>query len=149
MTQFSFLQEMTIGLDAAPLIYFVERHPTYSAAVTPFFEGLASGHYQAITSVVSLLEVLVHPIRDGDIELARRYRSILLNNSEINTYPVTPEISEQAAQIRAIYPRVQPADALHLATSVVAGAQYFLTNDKALPNLPTLQMLVVDDLGQA
>ena len=149
MTQLDFLRGATVGLDTAPLIYFVERNPTYFEAVTPFFEALSAGNIQVITSVISLLEVLVHPIRDEDTVLVQRYRSILLNNSEIRTYSVTPEISEEAARIRAYNPGVQPPDAIHLATAVVAGARYFLTNDTALPELPNLQILAVDDLVQA
>lgn len=113
MTQFSFLRGLTIGLDAALLIYFVERNPTYVNSVTPFFEALASGQIRVITSVINLLEVLVHPFRHHDTVLVKRYRSILLNNSEISTHLVTPDISEQAAQIRAHYPRIQPADSIH------------------------------------
>ena len=64
-------------------------------------------------------------------------------------YSITPQIAEEAAQIRATYRRIRTPDALQIATAVVAGAHYFVTNDKALPDLPGLQMLVVDDLARA
>lgn len=34
------LQGQLIALDTAPLIYFIEEHPTYCPVVEPFFEQL-------------------------------------------------------------------------------------------------------------
>jgi hypothetical protein len=47
-----------VGLDTAPLIYFIEEHPTYLSTVDPFFEALAASQVQAVTSTVTLVEVL-------------------------------------------------------------------------------------------
>lgn len=32
-----------VGLDTAPLIYFVEEHPAYLTFVDPFFEAMGRG----------------------------------------------------------------------------------------------------------
>ena len=139
----------TTFFDTAPVIYFVEENAHYLDTVSPFFAAAVSGSLHAITSVVTLSESLVMPLRTGAVSLAETYRELLAPSAGIAVYPVTQQIAEEAAQIRATHPRIRTPDALQMATAVVAGAQYFLTNDKALPNLPTLQMLVVDDLAQA
>ncbi len=54
------LKGKTVGLDTTPLIYFIEENPTYLKTVRPFFEALSHGEFSAVTSVVTLLEVLVH-----------------------------------------------------------------------------------------
>ena len=136
-----------VCVDTAPLIYFVEENPRYIDAVAPFFNAVESGRIRAITSVVTLSEVLVVPLRSGNTVLADRYRSILLPGAGIATYPVTQAIAEEAARIRAAYRRVRTPDAIQLATAIVGGARLFLTNDTSLPDLPNLQMLVVDELA--
>ena len=65
------LQGQVVGLDTAPLIYFMEENPTYLATVRPFFAAKDREEFTVITSMVTLLEVLVHPIRRGDADLAQ------------------------------------------------------------------------------
>lgn len=56
---------------------------------------------RVVTSTVTLLEVLVHPIRHGDEALAHQYNDILLSSSNIATIPVTPTTAQTAAELRA------------------------------------------------
>ena len=62
------------AFDSAPLIYYIEQHPEYAPITEDLFNTVDRGESQAITSVITLLEVLVRPIRSGLIELAREYR---------------------------------------------------------------------------
>jgi hypothetical protein len=50
-----------IGLDTMSVIYFVEENPQYLALVLPIFQGISSGRIAAVTSTITLLEVLVQP----------------------------------------------------------------------------------------
>jgi predicted nucleic acid-binding protein len=97
----------------------------------PFFSRLADGQFTAVTSTITLIETLVHPIRHNRVELAQRYQDILLNATHLTTYSVSPEISQIAAEIRAEH-GIHTPDAIQLATAVHANASYFLTNDRAL-----------------
>jgi predicted nucleic acid-binding protein len=137
-----------VGIDTAPLIYFIEQHPVYLPVVRPFFVALDQGAFSAVTSVVTLLEVLVHPIRHGDAALAQRYRNILLQARGLVTSAITPEIAERAASLRAVH-NVRTPDALQLATALEAGATVYLTNDDGLPAVPGLQLFVLDQLQTA
>jgi hypothetical protein len=69
------LEGKVVGLDTAPLIYLIEEHPVYLPLVRPFFEAADRGRLSFVTSVVTLLEVLVQPLRQGKEELARKYRT--------------------------------------------------------------------------
>ena len=135
-----------VALDTAPLIYFIEKHATYHPLLRPFFVGLADERYMAVTSTITLVETLVHPMRLKQPKLAERYRKILLNSPHITTYDLSPEIAQIAAQIRADY-GIHTPDAIQLATAVYANATFFLTNDHALRKYPHLKVLVVDDLS--
>ena len=101
------LRGTVVGLDTAPLIYLIEENSTYLPFVRPFFEAVDRGEFRVTTSVLTLTEVLVHPMRHGDQELADQYRPILLHASEVTTVPVSEMIAEEAAQLRA-----RPSDSL-------------------------------------
>ena len=136
-----------VGLDTAPLIYYLEEHPTYLPLVDPFFDALARGDLYAVTSTVTLIEVLTQPLRHGDAALAAQYRSLLLNNRGIGMRAVSVAIAEEAARLRAAYTLRTP-DAVQLATALDAGASAFLTNDARLAAIPDLRVLVLDQVGR-
>ena len=133
-----------VALDTAPLIYFIEEHPTYLPIVNPFFEKLDQGEITVVTSVITLSEVLVKPLRDDETKLAQQYRDILLNINGLTTVEVSIAIAEKAAQLRSQYSLRTP-DAIQIATALQSNATALLTNDIRFPVLPALQMLILDD----
>ncbi|MBN1659780.1 MAG: PIN domain-containing protein [Anaerolineae bacterium] len=139
------LQGSVVGLDTTPLIYFIEENPRYIDLVLPFFEALDRGEFTVVTSVITLLEVLVHPLRLGDERLADQYRGILLGAGGLRTVTLTAELAEEASRIRADHGLRTP-DAIQLATVCHEGAAFFLTNDTRLPSVPGLTILVLDRL---
>ena len=138
------LQGKTVGLDTAPLIYFIEENPTYFEATKLFFEAMDRGNFTIVTSTVTLLEVLVHPLRSNNSPLATEYRDILLN-SKLMTLKVSSAIAERAARLRASH-NVRTPDAIQLSAALHAGATHFFTNDVRLPEIPSIQILSLDSL---
>jgi len=139
------LQGQLIALDTAPLIYFIEEHPTYLPILDSFFEKLDKGSIRVVTSVITLSEVLAKPLRDGETELAQQYRDILLNAEGLITVEVSVAIAEKAAQLRSQYSLRTP-DAIQIATALQSGATALITNDIRWPVLSNLQILVLDKL---
>jgi predicted nucleic acid-binding protein len=138
------LQGKTVGLDTAPPIYFIEENPAYIEMVGLFFEAMDRGDFLVVTSTVTLLEVLVHPLRNNNIELATEYRDILLN-SRLMTLEVSNAIAEQAAGLRAAH-NIRTPDAIQISAALNAGATHFFTNDIKLPEIPSIQILSIDAL---
>jgi predicted nucleic acid-binding protein len=138
------LQGKTVGLDTAPLIYFIEENPTYLEAAKLFFEAMDRGDFTVVTSTVTLLEVLVHPLRSNNVALATEYRDILLN-SKLMMLEVSSAIAEQAAQLRAAHD-IRTPDAIQLSAALHAGATHFLTNDVRLPEIASIQILSLNAL---
>lgn len=99
----------------------------------------------AVTSTLTLTEVLVHPLRSGNVELACQYRDILLDQENLITVPISVEIAEVAAQLRARQ-NLRTPDAIQIATAMGEGAMFFLTNDARLAAVPDLKVLVLDAL---
>lgn len=139
------LQGQVVGLDSAPLIYFIEENLAYLEMTDAFFEAMVRGEFRVVTSVITLLEVLVYPLRQGNSILAQQYRDILSDEEGLTTIEVSPAIAEIAAQLRATY-NLRTPDAIQMATAIRQGASFFLTNDSRLPSLPGLEVLVLEEL---
>jgi predicted nucleic acid-binding protein len=139
------LRGAIVGLDTAPLIYFIEQNPTYIEIMRLFFRTLNQGEFTVVTSVITIPEVLVYPLRQGNTTLAQQYREILFNSQGLITIDIVADIAEIAAQLRADY-NLRTPDAIQMATAIAQGASFFLTNDGRLPSLPSLSVLVLDRL---
>jgi predicted nucleic acid-binding protein len=134
-----------IGLDTAPIIYFVEANPQYDAIVTEVFQKINDLEIVGLTSVISVTEVLVHPIRQQNLLLKQKYVDILLNNFSFFTKPITASIAEKAAELRAKY-NLRTPDALQIATALENGCDAFLCNDNGLKKVSELKILILDEI---
>jgi predicted nucleic acid-binding protein len=134
-----------VGLDTAPLIYFIEKHSIYLPLVSPFFLAVERGEIQAVTSTLTLTEVLVHPYKHGNLSLGRQFSRILLHSSNLKTLPVSAEIAANAARLRVVYGLKIP-DAIQLATAQLNSATAFLSNDAELAAVPGLEVVLLDRL---
>jgi predicted nucleic acid-binding protein len=134
-----------IGLDTAPLIYFVEKHPKYLPLVYPFFQAVERGDLQVVTSTLTLTEVLVHPYKRGDMAAVKQYSQMLLNTRNIETLPVSPEIATEAARLRAAFGLKTP-DSIQLATAKIGSATSFFSNDNRIAAVPGLELVLLEGL---
>ena len=141
------LRGQIVGLDTTPFIYFIEKYPLYVDMMRSFFKAVEKDECAVVTSTITLLETLVLPLRRGDKYMAGRYRSILLKTKGLKMVPMSKEIAEEAAILRAAY-NVHTADSIQMATAIHAGASFFLTNDLALPSLPKLKVMTLEALKQ-
>ncbi len=134
-----------LGIDTQIVIYFVEVHPKYEKLVTEVFQCIAENTFTGVTSVITLIEVLIHPIRQGNIRLQQEYRDLLLHSSNFQMITIDTAIAERAAEIRTRY-NLRIPDALQVATALAAGCEAFLTNDAKLKPVKELHVLLLDDL---
>jgi predicted nucleic acid-binding protein len=139
------LKGRIVGLDTAPLIYFIERHPKYLPLVRSFFEAMQKSEVRVVTSTLTLTEVLIHHYRLGDRALAGEYSDILLNAPNLTMLSVSPEIADHAARLHAAHGMKTP-DSIQLATALAVNATAFLTNDTAIGTIHGLEILVLDRL---
>ncbi len=132
-------------LDTAPVIYFVEQHPTFAAQVEGVFARLERGEWTAVVSPVTLAECLVLPYRQGNQRLAKLFFDLLTGGPGIEFFPLDETIAEKAAALRARY-GVTLADALQLACALTAGCEFFLTNDVRLQGVSEMAVRLVTEL---
>ncbi|MDZ7359330.1 MAG: PIN domain-containing protein [candidate division KSB1 bacterium] len=134
-----------LGLDTAPVIYFVENHPKYDALVTEIFQRIDNDALVGITSIVTFTEVLVQPIRKSDTKLQQEYSELLLHSANFETMPIDADTAKRAATLRALY-NLRTPDALQIATALEFNCQAFLTNDIQLKRVLELRVLVLNEL---
>ena len=134
-----------IFLDTAPFIYFFEQHPDYFPALETFFAQLYKTDAQAITSIITYIELTTHPARQGKNQLVRKYRDYLSNSENISLFSLDMDIADHVVELRAKY-HFETPDAIQLGTAVACGADYIITNDKAWQRLEGIKVVLVGDL---
>lgn len=130
-----------VAIDTAPFIDFIEEHPAFLGELDSLFGRIDAGLLRAVTSGITLLEVLVVPLRVGNQPLAERYRELLTRSRGLELVPVDEGVLLAAAQLRASHPKLRTPDALQLATALVTGCTAFVTNDRVLPSVPGLRIV--------
>lgn len=70
-----------IGLDTNVFMYFLEDYPRYGARCASLFERIERGYNQAVTSTVTLLELLAQSYREQKEELARKIFALISHNA--------------------------------------------------------------------
>lgn len=131
-----------VCIDTAPFIYYIEKNDRYWNIIQPMFKAVDRGDVIAITSTITLLEVLVHPIKSGDSILAGRYKDILLHSEGLTTHDIHYEISAKAAELRARY-EIKTPDAIQIAVGILYGADMMITNDISLKKLSNDNLTIV------
>jgi len=104
-------------IETAPLIYFVEANPDYVDRMDAVFAAVIKQSIDVTTSVITLTEVLSHPMKQGDTKLVQEYQNILLHSKEVSVAQVTASMAETAADLRSRY-NLRTPDALHVATAI-------------------------------
>jgi len=132
-----------IGLDTNVLIYYIEEHPIYLKKIEPLIEKIADGKATGITSYVTLLELLVKPIREGRSYLVNQYKTILTGQLEM--VPMDEAVSIKAAELRAKY-GIKTPDAIQLASVIHKKGDVFITNDRGLKDVKEIKVLILEDI---
>lgn len=133
-----------VALDSSIFIYFIEEHPLYLPVIEPLFEAIDAGEIEAVTSSLTLLEVLVIPFRFSNAALIVRYETLLTKSQGLRLVDLDRDFLRSVAQVRASI-RAKTPDAMQLAAAMEAGCPVFLTNDDRIPNVPGLRVLLLDD----
>ena len=133
-----------VALDTIAFIYFIEEHPRFLRIVKPLFSAIARGRLQAVTSALTLLEVLVIPYRFNHAALADRYEHLLTRSKGLDLVALDIPLLRLAAQLRA-GARIKTPDSLQVAAAMIRGCPALVTNDRDLPELPGPRVLQISD----
>ncbi len=134
-----------VYVETPTLIYSVERHPLYGPLLDPFWQAALAGQIRPVSSELIITEVLVVPLRRGDVGLQAAYEAALFQ-ADLHLLPITKDVLREAARLRAAIPGLRTPDALHAATALLAGCALFLSNDAGFRRVPGLPLALLDDV---
>jgi predicted nucleic acid-binding protein len=131
-----------VYLDTDVVIYSVEKIEPYWSLLQPMWQAAGDSNFLLVGSELLLLETLVKPIQAGDNELEQIFRQLLLTSAEVQLYPISLPVLEQAIRLRASLNLKSP-DAIHAATALSLGCTLFLTNDKVFNRITNLPVTIL------
>ncbi|HZL66356.1 MAG TPA: PIN domain-containing protein [Candidatus Limnocylindrales bacterium] len=134
-----------IALDTSIFIYQLEASPRYLALTDHIFSWLERPRSTAVTSTITMTELLVQPYRDSDEQRVDEFYGLLSTYPNLDWLAPNLEIADLAALIRAIH-RLRTPDALQAATAVQAEATGLITNDPVFERVKDFETLILERL---
>ena len=132
---------IAIYVDANVLISGYESTTERADQALRVFDAVAEGEFKAVTSELTLAEVLSKPFSLGQTDLSDLYEKLLSGRNYIGVVPVTRSILIDAAKLRAGHSNVRLPDAIHLATATDSGCTAVLSDDRRLPTVANMRLV--------
>lgn len=135
-----------VYLDTNIVIYAVEGFADYADQIQALLKAMDAGEIVALTSELTLAETLVKPLKDQQPVIQQAYRAFLTLTAKFAIIPISRDILEAAAQLRATT-KLKLPDAIHLATALREQCDFLLTNDDAFKSLNLAQVKMLSDIS--
>jgi len=135
-----------IAIDTNCFIYYLGGGPMSTELKEDVFLPLEQGRFRAVTSVLTVAEILVRPKSLGLWDVCEEYTLLLSSYPNLEIVPFTLKTALRCAEVRAKH-KIRTPDALQIATALEKKATAFLTNDNGLPpQVDGLQLVFLRDL---
>lgn len=138
-------QHSRIALDTSVFIYQLEADTRYVGLTDEVFRWLERPQSKAVTSTLTMTELLVQPYRQGDEQRVDEFYGLLSTYPNLDWIAPDLQIADIAARFRAEY-RLRTPDAIEAATAVHARVGGLITNDEIFERIPDFETLVLKDL---
>jgi len=134
-----------IALDTSIFIYQLEANPKYLPWTESIFSWLEQPESKAITSTITMTELLVLPYREDDERRVNEFYGLLSTYPNLEWVAPSLEIADLAARIRAHH-RLRTPDALQAGTAIHSQVTGLITNDGIFERVEGFQTLVLDSI---
>lgn len=132
-----------IALDTSIFIYQLEADPRYVALTDSIFEWIERANHEAVTSTITMTELLVPAYRDKDEHRVDEFYGLLSTYPNLRWISPDLETADLAAQLRAAY-RLRTPDSLQAATALRTQATGFVTNDPVFARIGEFKTAILD-----
>jgi len=102
------------------------------------------GGVKAVTSTLTLMEVLVRPKQLNQQKVVDDYGFLLRTFPNLTLTSIDDSCAERAADLRTAY-GIRPPDALQIGTAIVSSAGCFVTNDEKLKKVKEIEVILLKD----
>ena len=130
--------------DTRPVIYLVEENPRYFDTVSFFLAEAIQNEIVLTTSVLTVAEASIKPKKFNRTDLETKFEKVL--NSVFEVQPVTWDVAEISATLRAKYASLRAMDSLQVACALATGCDSFITNDRRLKIIKEIRIQQITDL---
>lgn len=132
---------VTIGLDTNIFIYYFHKDKDFGENAREVFQLLASDKKKAITSIITLTELLALKMSDKDVTILQ---NTFFQIPNLSMFDIDQKIALEAAKIRREYGYRLP-DAIQLATATHTKADLFITNDIRLKKYKETKVILLEE----
>lgn len=144
MGQVAWQSGQRIYRDANLFIYAVEQVDPFAPRVGALFQAADQGEIVLVTSLLTLAETLVMPYRRADDVLVATYRELFTwPPPGLYVAPLSVQVLEHAARLRATVSSLRLPDAIHLATASSEGCDLVVTNDRRLKTIKGINIIIL------
>ncbi len=88
-----------IALDTMIFVYEFQEDPRYVRVTEKIFNSIRRGEKKAMTSAITLAELLVLPYKQGNTALAGELRDQIISHPNLKIIPVDVDVAERAAKL--------------------------------------------------
>jgi predicted nucleic acid-binding protein len=134
-----------IALDTSIFIYQLEENPSYAEMTGEISTWLERATSSAVTSSLTMAELLVQPYRAANEPLVNKYYGLLSLFPNLEWVAPDLTIADTAARIRGHHGLRTP-DAVQAATAMCRGATAILTNDAVFARVAGIEVGILDRL---
>lgn len=131
-----------VGLDSNIFSYQFHQDPEFGSLTKSIFDDLSADKLQAITSILTLIEILSVKTSLAKI---KQLKELFLRTPNLTILDAGQDIAQEAAKIRRKYGFRTP-DAIQLATAKLSRAKAYITNDERLKNYKGLKIILLSEM---
>ena len=132
-----------VFFDTAPFIYYLENDGDFKIKAKKVIADCEEADF--VTSTVTVAEYLTGVFKNGDEKRTAEFQG-LISEYDFEVIPISWDIAEEAAQIRAKYQGFKMMDSLQLASAKISGCDAFVSNDLQLKQYSDVNVLIVDEV---
>jgi predicted nucleic acid-binding protein len=132
-----------VYLDSNVFIAAMENPGAHSDHAWWIIHAIDDGRITAVTSEMTIAEVLVKPIELGNSELITAYQEMIVSSSHFDVHPVRRDVLVAAAQLRARRKSIRLPDAIHVATASAALCACMVSDDQRLHSIEGVKAFAV------
>jgi len=136
------MKNKLIGLDTNIFIYHFQNNPQFGQKAQKIFSQLTTNKTKAITSVITLTELL--SLKRSD-EIILELKNLMLELPNMEIKDISRDIAIEAARIRRTYGYRLP-DSIQVATALAGKADMFITNDVKLQSFKEIKIVLLQNL---
>jgi predicted nucleic acid-binding protein len=132
-----------VYLDSNVFITAMETPGAHSDHAWWIIHAIDEGAIAAVTSEITIAEVLVKPFQMVDSRLVTAYQEMIAPSTHFEVPPLQRDILIGAAQLRARRSSIRLPDAIHIATALASSCTCMVSDEQGLHSIEGVKLLAV------